>query len=369
MKTKRIFVVVVLILLSITVLAQRPKMGISPGPKLQVTGRTNSCYKIEVSTNLVNWSPHGSYFAISNAPYTRAIVATNDRPQFYRAVALTSAGNWSYPDTCAEDDNINIDFIGYDVTNFWITATHPTNYVVTDYTCTPNFNNCPVGTNVDYIFTPLNVETFNNGVDILNVSRKEKFWRPNGMNVTVDGGNLYTNLHYLVLNRKISDQNSWPEFFVLYCDGNARLIPFPPNASVGSVCYGSSVIVGPAPIAERPFIDIASADYRTASRTLLVTYRSGGTAVLDFGTVTRSNAIVKVTINFPIDSTFCSLRSMYVADGNSDCDHVWWRDINNTTSNASIMGFSATAGTDWLFYRKTASSQRQSAPDIRISLH
>jgi hypothetical protein len=172
-------------------------------------------------------------------------------------------------------------------------------------------------------------------------------------------------VHYLELGRNIPGTTEWPEYLVLYADEYLRLIPFPPEGST-NVRYGSSVIVGPAQIANRPYADIAAVDYRPASQTFLVTYRAGGTALLDAGSVSRTSALVAVTVDFRTDQPFCTLRSMFVFEGNADVDHVDWMDLSGALHSDPIRGFSGIVGTEWFFNRKSSSVHNPSAPDIRI---
>lgn len=353
--------------------AQQPSLQInSRGEELRLFGPTNTYYQIQYSEDLADWrpawGPWGQKFFLTNSPANENFGRLNVPSLFYRAEAfLVSATNGSSADVCAEDDNLNIALVG-DIPHYSIIATHPT-YQVMGSDCTPDFNNCTnAGGGNDYAFTPLWAKLFDNGTDYLIVNRKDKFWRPQGMDVTLNGGSLYTNIHYIELGRKIPNAPSWPIFFALYCDGNLRLIPFPPS-NLGSVCFGSSVIVGPAEPAARPMAEIAALDYRSASRTMLVTYRAGGTAILDVGTLTRANAVVKVAVNYPTDLPFCTVRSMFVSDGNSDCDHVQWKNLDGLTATDPILSFSGTVGTEWFFTRLASSAHNNSSPDIRLVLY
>ena len=195
------------------------------------------------------------------------------------------------------------------------------------------------------------------------------------MTVTVNGNTASkeTNMQQVALVRYIPDSSGeWPNFFVLYCDGNMRLIPFPP-AGHPSVSYGSSVIVGPTDLTystdgleARPVCEIDSVDYRTASKTMFVNYKSGGTAVLDVTNVTRTQAVVKVTVNYPTHKPFCTLRSNYVSEAKCDTGTVVWKDLENVTHTDQVMSFNGSVGKEWFFTRATPSVTRNSAPDIHI---
>jgi hypothetical protein len=366
------------------VFSQAPTLAISSGPSLELYGRSNHYYQVKSSTNLSqnNWSVFGpAYFAVSNNPSVQLIDTSVVKQCFFKAVSLIGAGNNSYCDTCAEHDNVNYAIYGQK-TNFTITVTHPL-YEVTDYISGEDWRNCPPSDpGQDYVFTafPTNFhydgsfdngkKIYDNGTDYLIVNRGATFWRPQGMTVTVNGvnyGDDSSNIHFIEIGRRISGYDEWPKFFVIYCDSNVRTIPFPPLNHL-SIKFGTSVIVGPAPEAFRPFADIATVNYVTSTRTLYLTYRTGGTATIKIDSVTRDSTVLKVSVNYPTENPFCTIRSMWVVDGNSDCDHIWWKDINGATNSCSIMNLPDAVGKEWFFYRQTKSIHNQSAPDVRIKL-
>jgi len=80
-------------------------------------------------------------------------------------------------------------------------------------------------------------------------------------------------------------------------------------------------------------------------------------------------ARVDITVNYPTGTLpFATFRSMFVADGNADVDHVRWKDASGALHDDAIMTFSGGEGTEWFFYRRTRSQHNTSAPDIRIRL-
>jgi hypothetical protein len=274
------------------------------------------------------------------------------------------ASNQSISTLCAEEDNINIPFSG-DVTSFVIEATHPTYEVGTD-SCTPDFSNCPPP-EPGYPFTPGVYKLFDDGETVVEAVREAEWWWPNGMEFSVDTGTPVTDIHYVRVYRKIADANEWPQYFVLYMDGNLRLIPHPP-VGITSVCFGSSVIIGPAATALRPIAEITSARYVSTSNSIEVLYQTGGSAILDLQEVNRTIARVRITVNYPIDIPFATFRSMFVEDGNADVDHVRWKDSSVVLHDDPIMTFPGGEGTEWFFYRSSRSQHNTSAPDIRIRL-
>lgn len=346
--------------------AQMPAVRINQTKNLELFGHVNHFYQVDSSIDLRDWSPFGTPIKALAVPLVRSVAEPDVLTKFFRVRPLASAENSTAITACAEEDNVNVSLWGY-VSGYRIEATHP-GYAVTDYNSPANFTNCTsTGGENDYTFTPLADKLFDNGIDVHWAYRSGKFWRPHGMRTSVNGGNLRTDIHYLVLSRKIADQNSWPGFLVLYSDGNMRLIPFPPSAGVSSVQFGSSVIVGPADPAFRPLAEIESADYLSASRKLNIVYRSGGSSTISVTTLDRTHAVVDVRVNHPSAMPFCTLRSMYVAETNCDTAIVEWKELSGAIQNDSIMSFAGTVGSDWLFKRATPSAHNNSAPDLRIT--
>jgi hypothetical protein len=373
MKRAAWFAVLTLFVGVISAAAQRPSLNLTPQMELQLTGQTGIYHRIESSTNLTDWVPQRSFFLLSAVSYTRVVGGAGDMQEFFRAVALPSdwlVMNNSYPDPCAEHDNVNVVFR---ITNFWIIATHPTNYAVVDYSnCRENWTNCPASTNVDFKF-PYSYWTMSyGGYRGWAHACRDLSWRPQGMTVTLDGlllaGNDSTNITRVDIGKEIpGGGGEAPGYFSFYPDGYFRVIPFPPVGHP-DVCMGMSVLIGPAAVAERPYADIESVDIRSESQTLFVTYRTGGSATIDFSDVTRTRAIIKVAVNYPTTNSTCTVRSQFASVGNSDCDTVTWTDSVGIVHSDPIMSFLGTSGANFFFNRQFGSIQRESAPDTLIVL-
>jgi len=183
------------------------------------------------------------------------------------------------------------------------------------------------------------------------------------MNVSINGGTPVA-CHYFKINKQIPNTTSYPEIFVMYEDGNARIIPFPKTTQT-SVPYGSSVILGAAAKSSRPYVDINAININPTAMTADVTYADGKKATLSISPAPdRSQTVVNVsnitydTINMP----FATLRSMWVQDGYSDVDT-----IQTSAGDNPILGtWSVLNDTFWSFKRKTPSIHNTWAPDIRI---
>lgn len=275
------------------------------------------------------------------------------------------ATNRSSTTQCAESDNVNIPLAG-DYTSLTIEATHPT-YDVGTGSCDPDFANC-VQTEPSYTFEPLTLKLFDDGDTVVEAVRQATWWRPNGMSASVNSDPPVTDVHFVRIYRKIAGENEWPQYLVLYMDGNLRIIPHPPEG-MSSVCFGSSVIIGPAESAPRPIAEIASVRYESATRLLKVTFSSGGSAVITLQRVDRTLARVQVDVQCTGNTLpLVTFRSMFVEEGNADVDHVKWRDAAGNEKDSPVLALPDGKGTEWLFYRIVWSKHNTSAPDIRIRL-
>lgn len=292
--------------------------------------------------------------------------AAGDRPDLawtvYAPAVVRMPPYWADNDStatqCAEVDNINVPLYAYQLISFRVTATHP-QYDVGIDSCAPDFANCGRGAvGADDTCHQL----LNNGTDIAEGCTVADWWRPYMMRVTL--GATSGNYNYIRLYRKILNENSWPQYLVLYEDGNLRLKPQPPPG-VADTCFGSSVVIGPARPSDRPYADIAEVRIDFAADALDVTFRDGGSARINLA-IDRAQAVAKVDVHYPIGPSrpFAIFRSMYVADGNADIDHV--RAPGRTLP---ILGdWLDLEGPWWFFYRAERSSHNTSAPDIRVEV-
>jgi len=270
------------------------------------------------------------------------------------------AENRSYSTTCAEEDNVNVPIFGSQVSHFRVVATHPTYCPCAYDDCPPDFSGCPPdGNGGTETCTTL---WDKDGINVIEVCILSDWWRPYSMNCVVDSETA--SCHYLRWYRKIVGENSFPQFLVLYEDGNMRLKPHPPKG-IEDVCFGNSVIIGPAVPATRPYVDIQEVRVNPTAPSLDITYRNGETAHINLS-VDRSQAVGEVEIGYSTSTgiPFATFRSMWVEDGNCDVDH-----IQSADGDFPILGsWTSLNGPWWFFYRKFWSKHNTSAPDIRIEV-
>jgi hypothetical protein len=278
---------------------------------------------------------------------------------------LIRARNKSTTTECSEQSNINIPLSGV-VTSFVIEATHPM-YAFDDDNCERDLTGCPA-------MPPENpnaakiTKLYDDGETVIETVTEPNWWRPKGMGVSVDKGQEASNVHYLRLYRRSEEKESWPQVLIFYSDGSMRLSPQPPVGKQ-SVCFGSSVIIGPAAVADKPFADVIYARYVSLIKRLIVVFKDGGQATLDLSKLNRQTARVKVTVNYPTDKLpFATFRSMYVAPDKADVDNVRWTEAVGMKHEIDIMTFTNAVGKDFFFYRGVPSKHNTSAPDIRIAV-
>ena len=264
--------------------------------------------------------------------------------------------------SCAENDNISVYFTG--MVKAHIEARHP-EYKVDHYDCPPNFENCNMSSENDYPSEPMNRKLYDNGISVVTAHSQATWWKPQGMKITVEGGRSVENAHYVALSRKVSGQNSWPQFLVLYSDGHLRLIPHPP-AGTNSVCFGSSFIVGPMQESDRPFAAIESILVKPRSGIIDITYVDQTTSTITVEELDRRH--VKVTIEFAEVYRNPSLAfiSMFVENGNADVDHIEWEGSNGQSVELPILDFHEGVGNQWSFHRRHESVHNESAPGFLV---
>jgi len=219
------------------------------------------------------------------------------------------------------------------------------------------------GETVTRIFNDLNT--------VIEVVAIDFWWLyPDAMTVTrMDSGQEWSNVSYFRISQRIPGTSFYPQVFVLYQDGNSRILTFPPPRLEASwIPFGSSVIIGASdPSTIRPYAAISRVSINIAELEMTVQYEGGGQAVISLVT-NRFSTILKVShISYTTNSSlpFATLRSMWVADGNSDADRV-------ATENGEWniqQGWSEFTGTNISFFRECVSQHNTLSPDIRILIN
>ena len=191
------------------------------------------------------------------------------------------------------------------------------------------------------------------------------WWRnPREMKINVIGGATINTSQYLRIKRRMPDSNNWNEIFVLYEDGNARIIPFPPT-NLGAIPYGASVILGPTTNCPRPAVGIDEVTVDPDDLSLDIKYQGGGTAHVELR-VHRDGHIVDVTkVTYDVvTNSVARFRSMWVHDGKSDIDRV-----ESSGGVHPIMdNWTNLPGSWWQFFKEVPSYHNTYCPEFRMEL-
>lgn len=315
---------------------------------------------------------------------TIPMTALNDPP-----LMDVSAFNMTHETECAEEDNVNIP-ISAEVRSFAIEVSHPS-YPIGEDNCMADFSGCSISPpDSDFPFPQLTEEDcqsvggsymrddgagesrctiFDDGTTVVVAVRKDSWWREIGMRVSVRGSQELKDIHSLRFHRRVEGTSDFPQFMVLYMDGNLRLKP-QPQAETADNCFGSSVLLGAAQPGERPLAEISSAVFDAEMDSLELSYRTGGSAIVRIERVDRAVSRLRVDLNYAADLLpFATFRSMWVEDGNSDSALVQWTDRFGVLHDQPVFRddrFDEGRSVEWFFHRVVRSRHNTSAPDIRI---
>lgn len=286
---------------------------------------------------------------------------------------LVDFANLTFATACAEVDNVAVEVRPANraqaISAFTVTTTHPVYDYLVDHR-DPDFTNCSgdLGDDTLYSYAEQERKLFDDGNTAVWAVSEAAFWRPTAMTLRV-GDEEATDVHYLRVIKKVADEDSWPEVLVFYTDGYLRLKPHA-KPGQGDPIFGSSLQIGPSTDSTRPFADVREAVFDPSSDRLTVSYVSGETATLTIEHVNRSEARIRVTTDFPVhaEASTAVLRSMFVAPGNSDADHVSYVDADGATHDAAILEFLGAQATQLKLARNEPPSiHNTSAPDYLLS--
>jgi hypothetical protein len=156
---------------------------------------------------------------------------------------------------------------------------------------------------------------------------------------------------------------------VLYpADGYWRIRPLPP-AHLGWSAYGSSFLLGPVEVNERPVVNLKEVVFDPKSMTFTITFAKGGTATVAIKNLDRDRITLDVNFDRPVESgPFAALRSMYVTEFNADVARIAAREEGAPSwTESPIMKFGSAKATDIWMGRLVPSRHNTSAPDMMFS--
>ena len=281
------------------------------------------------------------------------------------AVDVTNA---SEPVLCAEKDNVTINFASPTVRNFRIEAAHPT-YLgsLRDDKWEPDWTACGTLTAESSAAPPVHKVTFYESVDMwLTGFTFPNFWRQSDVAVRV-GDRVEKNLHLVQLWVRRGDRAE--EVLVLYpADGYWRIRPLPP-AHLGWSAYGSSFLLGPIEVNERPVVNLKDVEFDPKTMTFTVTFAKGGKATVAIKNLDRDRLTLDVSFDRPVErGAFAALRSMYVTEFNADVARIAVRPEGAPSwTESPIMTFGSAKATDVWMGRLVPSRHNTSAPDMMFN--
>ena len=205
---------------------------------------------------------------------------------------------------------------------------------------------------------------------IIEVVKIDFWWLyPQAMTIhMLNSGQQWTNVSYFRIYRRVPYTTKYTQVFVLYQDGNSRILTFPPTG-YDWIPFGSSVIIGPTdPDAHRPYAAISRVDINPDTLSLTVHYVQGDKADLILKAQTGRTEVKVTSITYVTNSAvpFATFRSMWVRDGNADVDHVA-TSIHEV--NPIMSGWKGITGTDVFFFRSCISQHNTLSPDIRVQIN
>ena len=282
------------------------------------------------------------------------------------AVEVTNA---SEPVLCAEKDNVTLNLASNAVRSFRIEAVHPS-YIgmmqrdsfEADWTgCT-----APGDPQAGPLRPPKRTMLYEQIDFWVSGLTFADFWRPATATVRI-GDRVEKNIHLIQvwMIRPMGGE----EVLVLYPqDGYWRIRPLAPKG-LAPTAFGSSFLIGPVEVDQRPIVKIKEVAFDPKSRTFTLQFESGGSATVRMTSVDQNRHVLDVALAKPIDGRpFAALRSMYVTDFNNDVARVSVREPNaKGWRENGIMTFNGAKATDLWAGRVSPSRHNTSSPDMMFS--
>eukprot|EP01084_Bolivina_argentea_P319117 553521_1 len=216
---------------------------------------------------------------------------------------------------------------------------------------------------------------FDNGLLVIESVHVNTWWLNEYMKISVNGAIVATNAAYWRVTQKLDDISSYQQTFVMYQDGNIRLLPHPPGCYNDWIPFGSSIIIGNTVSdiqANRPYNSISSVTIQTFTDykhlTANIVFKSGDSMTLSLNVGKNVTHISATNVLFSDPSaSWVTIRSMFVANDNNDIDTVR---INQQTMYPILAnpGFNRVKASFFEFGRKCISKHNTLSPDISFIL-
>ncbi|ESO97242.1 hypothetical protein LOTGIDRAFT_159264 [Lottia gigantea] len=210
---------------------------------------------------------------------------------------------------------------------------------------------------------------------IVEVVYMDFWWRaPESMNITMAPNGLpeaksYDGVAYFRISRPVPwSKKSFAQIFVMYQDGNVRLLQLPPPG-LDWIPFGTSVIIGATdPYDHRPYAPISNVQIDPINSIMYVWYNDGNYAEIRLVSALEETQIVVSNLRFTQDMSshpFATFRSMYVEDGFSDCDSII---IDGQDSYHIMDNWLPKSGKSFMCFRRCESKHLTLSPDILLKI-
>ncbi len=279
------------------------------------------------------------------------------------------ARNRSTPDVCAEKDNVEIDFVSPAVRSFRVQAIHPA-YIgsVSVDRYAPDFSSCSFATTKSFADDGERVTLYETPALQLVGYRLPNFWRPARTPVRI-GGKTFEGIDAVQLWVRYRERAE--EVMVFYPpDGYWRIRPLP-FADMRWTAYGSSFLVGPVEVQERPVVDLKEIAFEPESRSFSLSFRRGGTARMKLEKIDQDHIALDISLDGPMPDglPFATMRSMFATETNSDVARAAWLTAGASAwKEAGIMDAPTGKITEFWAGRRVPSRHNTTAPDMSFSL-
>jgi hypothetical protein len=273
--------------------------------------------------------------------------------------------NLSEPVLCAEKDNVDLRFASPQVRGMRIQAVHPA-YIgaLTADRWAPDFTSCDMSSDPSFAAQARRVTFWESTEFWLTGYAYPSFWRPAATPFRV-GDRVERGLH--VVQLWMLHQERAEEILVVYPpDGYWRARPLPP-AHLRWSAYGSSFLVGPVEVQERPIVALREIAFDPATRSFTLSFAQGGSATLRLDTIDVDRQILDIGFDGPMPggAPFAALRSMYATSFNCDVARTAWRAPGAAAwGESAIMDWKGADATEVWAGRLTPSRHNTSAPDM-----
>lgn len=294
-----------------------------------------------------------------------ALAGTPARPASLDGLAV-EVKNDSEPVLCAEKDNVSLSFTNKDVRSFRIEAAHPVYLSVgmrdnfeADWTA------CDMAADPAYkAADPARKITLYDDNDLWIVGYTfPTFWRQASATVRI-GDRVEHSIHMLQVWVLRTDGSE--EVLVLYPqDGYWRPRPMAPKG-FRNTAYGSSFLIGPVEIDQRPLVKIKEVSFDPKFRAFKMDFERGGSAVVQMSTIDDNRLALDVAFDHPIEGgPFAMIKSMYITEFNNDAARIAVREKGaKSWREEPIMSFKGANATDIWLGRLNPSQHNTTSPDL-----